>query len=117
MQKKNEPKYCVGCEDSDIKKLNNITDEHILPRQQFQSQPQVATKMEQDTLEETPTRVNGNNSNTNSNMNETTAVLKSKITWAKNELAASNSTTYCIELCQLIKSACEAIASIEKLNL
>lgn len=57
-----------------------------------------------------------NDTNKDDEMNDTINALKSKISWAKTELVASNSATYCIELCQLIKSACEAITSIEKLN-
>lgn len=60
----------------------------------------------------TTTMKNGNGSD---DMNDTMETLRAKISWAKSELAASNSTTYCIELCQLIKAACEAIACVEKL--
>lgn len=47
---------------------------------------------------------------------DTIHVLKSKINWAKTELGCSTSVTYCKELCELIKSAVDAIEAIEKLN-
>lgn len=47
---------------------------------------------------------------------DTIHVLKSKINWAKTELGCSTSVSYCKELCELIKSAVDAIEAIEKLN-
>lgn len=53
---------------------------------------------------------------TSNEFSDTIHVLKSKINWAKTELGCSTSVTYCKELCELIKSAVDAIEAIEKLN-
>lgn len=126
MQKKNEPKYCVGCEDAgnvvQLKpKFKHLISNSLLDIKSLDSKEPA----EQKSLPN-PVEKGSNKSSTHPksattkdfDYEETILVLRSKIDWARKELYSSNiSTTCAIELCELIKSAAGAIEAIEKLNL
>lgn len=59
---------------------------------------------------------NGMNLNGMSSFANSQDVLRSKIMWATNELASSNSVAYANELCQMIKSAADAISALKRMD-
>jgi hypothetical protein len=118
MQKKNEHAYCVGCEDTDIQALMKKNPESTAQMQQSSqltstiSQPTNSSRSSQishDVVRESAIKTDTNDSDLRSSYE----TLRSKITWATRELENSNNLTYTVELCNMIKSAAEAIKSLK----
>jgi uncharacterized Zn finger protein (UPF0148 family) len=98
MQRKNEPKYCVGCKDEDILKLTPKVEESIVEEEmQFQQTKPVMLV----------------NSNKTNNARD---ILKTKINWALNEINSTTNVRANIEYIEMIIKAAEAIQSLEKIQ-
>lgn len=146
MQKKNEPTYCVGCQDKDIIELDNSFEKPKQSMTQPQEEPlklQKTTMLQEQHLNTFSTassnnqyyhhkerhdtqfhHTNGNNNSTskhytNGYHSKQTPIdtLNDKIVWATEELKSSNNVRYNIELCEMIKSASEALLSLKRVEM
>ena len=102
MQQKNQPTYCVGCEDPDVIKFTqSYTKQEAEPFiQAIATPPPIVVKTE------TPIKHYVTSSGQYS---DTIDALNLKIKWATQELLASSTARYNIELCDMIKAAVQTI--------
>ena len=105
MQKRTDPVYCVGCEDKDVLELTKKSEVAIQPVSQVAATQDKTVSASKPCFTTT--------SNTTNDFQSTADSLKSKITWATSELNSSSSIRYSIELCELIKAASDALASLK----
>jgi hypothetical protein len=145
MQKKNEPTYCVGCQDKDVIELDRSFDKYNKPStSQPKEEPlklQKTTMLQEQHLNtfstasnnqfyhkernETQTHYsNGNHGKhyyTNGSQSHVKQspidTLNDKIVWATDELKSSTNVRYNIELCEMIKSASEALLSLKRVEM
>ncbi|CAF0759578.1 unnamed protein product [Brachionus calyciflorus] len=115
MQKKNEPVYCVGCQDPDLIALDlEQTQQSIL------KENPVITKVvtEESPMDQTFTKEDKYNNNKSSNQfSQTIDTIRSKISWATEQLKTSTVLSYDIELLEYIKKCSETISAIKNTNL
>jgi hypothetical protein len=129
MQKKNEPVYCVGCQDADVlaltKKLKPESE-----AQQVETDEFIAIPPTNNTQHQTSNSKRGDlpglsgpspsglvkllarQGPHSGEFINTVDVIKSKISWATNALNSSTNVSDITQLCLMIKAASEAIHSL-----
>ena len=107
MQQKNQPTYCVGCEDPDVIKFTqSYTKQETKPVVQTIAPPPPVVAETVAPIERQVT--------SSFQYSDTIDVLNLKIKWATQELQTSSTARYNIELCEMIRAAVQTIECLKK---